>query len=203
MKSSSSAIIVCLALSGVSAFQQYHGSPRQRMSTVNKQISSSSTIHKHQGRISSSPLYMKPSSRSENDSATAERRRTSLSASTLLSVASLDDKDGMVSSLLPRLNLPKGDNIEAIAKVLSASLLVTGNTVGSSMLVLPEAVGGVGMVWGSTIFLGASALLFVACKSTHNLSLTLPLSIYRRNVHLPSNVWSHASRRGHQTTRII
>ena len=38
--------------------------------------------------------------------------------------------------------------------MISASLLVTGNTVGSSMFVLPEAVKSVGMAWGSVIFVG-------------------------------------------------
>ena len=46
---------------------------------------------------------------------------------------------------LPRLDVPdvgKGGGLDAVAGVLSASLLITGNTVGSSMFVLPEAVGG-------------------------------------------------------------
>lgn len=46
--------------------------------------------------------------------------------------------------------------------MVSASLLVTGNTVGSSMFVLPEAVKSVGMAWGSVIFVGEYCLLFVS-----------------------------------------
>jgi amino acid permease len=61
-------------------------------------------------------------------------------------------EDGSFSSLT--IPLPDADLVGAAGKVLSASLLVTGNTVGSSMFVLPEAVGGVGMAWGSAIFIG-------------------------------------------------
>jgi hypothetical protein len=45
-------------------------------------------------------------------------------------------------------------DVDATTKVLSASLLVTSNTVGPSMFTLPEAVGGVGMMWGTVIFFG-------------------------------------------------
>ena len=89
--------------------------------------------------------------------------RTSLSAATLDSVDATYKENLALSSLFPKLqnvkipkSLVEGDNgnLEAITKVLSASLLVTGNTVGSGMFVLPEAVGGVGMIWGTTIFFG-------------------------------------------------
>ena len=69
----------------------------------------------------------------------------------------------VVDSLIPNMNLPVGVAVVArggnllmddVIQVLSASLLVTGNTVGSSMFVLPEAVRGVGLAWGSAIFLG-------------------------------------------------
>ena len=69
----------------------------------------------------------------------------------------------VVDSLIPNMNLPVGVTVVAgergnllmddVIQVLSASLLVTGNTVGSSMFVLPEAVRGVGLAWGSAIFL--------------------------------------------------
>ena len=73
---------------------------------------------------------------------------TSLSVATLGNIETEED----ASSLLSNLRLPS--NIDAITKVLSASLLVTGNTVGSSMFVLPEAVSGIGMVEGTAIFVG-------------------------------------------------
>jgi len=70
----------------------------------------------------------------------------------------------VVDSLISNMNLPvgvvavvaRGGNLhmDDVIQVLSASLLVTGNTVGSSMFVLPEAVRGVGLAWGSAIFLG-------------------------------------------------
>ena len=73
---------------------------------------------------------------------------TSLSVATLGNIETEED----ASSLLSNLRLPS--KIDAITKVLSASLLVTGNTVGSSMFVLPEAVSGIGMVEGTAIFVG-------------------------------------------------
>ena len=76
-----------------------------------------------------------------------ERRRTSLSAATLQSI---DDSNNLK---VPNLLL-KNDEVNSIMKVVSASLLVTGNTVGSSMFVLPDAVGSVGMGWGMGIFVG-------------------------------------------------
>ena len=42
----------------------------------------------------------------------------------------------------------------ASAAVLSASLLITGNTVGASIVVIPGAIGGLGMVWGCALLLG-------------------------------------------------
>ncbi|MBV5333616.1 hypothetical protein JZU54_08870, partial [bacterium] len=71
----------------------------------------------------------------------------------------------VVDSLISNMNLPvvvvvaRGGNLlmDDVIPVLSASLLVTGNTVGSSMFVLPEAVRGVGLAWGSVIFLGERA----------------------------------------------
>ena len=131
-----------------------------------KQWSSSPTVQK-----------MKPSSNSEVEkSLSSEIRRfgnkkrpskpSNYSPRTSLSAATLDSTDGGPSSSLPNfagISIPqmidvsalqKNGNFDAIAKVLSASLLVTGNTVGSSMFVLPETVSSVGMVWGSTIFFG-------------------------------------------------
>jgi hypothetical protein len=77
--------------------------------------------------------------------------RTTMLAATFDSVETID------ASILGRLgNIQSlGQNtIDAASKVFSASLLITGNTVGSSMFVLPDAVGGVGMLSGSAIFFG-------------------------------------------------
>ncbi len=81
--------------------------------------------------------------------------RTELLAATLDSVDNV--LDNKVASLLGRFeNIPTLGpyTVEAATKVLSASLLITGNTVGSSMFVLPEAVGGVGLINGSALFIG-------------------------------------------------
>jgi tyrosine-specific transport protein len=71
---------------------------------------------------------------------------------TSLSVATLEDAE----ALPDRLSLPNisPGNMDSVTKVLSASLLITGNTVGSSMFVLPDAVGEVGLAMGSAIFFG-------------------------------------------------
>ena len=76
--------------------------------------------------------------------------RTELLASTLESAENID------TSLLGRFEIPSlgPKTLEAVTKVLSASLLITGNTVGSSMFVLPDAVSGVGLLNGSAIFIG-------------------------------------------------
>ena len=77
----------------------------------------------------------------------SERRRTSLSAATLESTAQLEQSFPVFTSV----SFPGSDG--TITKIVGASLLVTGNTVGSSMFVLPDAIGGVGLVWGSVIFI--------------------------------------------------
>ncbi|KAL7441291.1 hypothetical protein ACHAXM_007759 [Skeletonema potamos] len=113
--------------------------------------------------------YMQPSSAIENDEVKARSRRlaqdkfsndkrvprTELLAATLDSVVDVDNNNH-VASLWGGFDIPMpGPNtVEAATKVLSASLLITGNTVGSSMFVLPEAVGGVGLINGSVLFLG-------------------------------------------------
>ena len=72
---------------------------------------------------------------------------------TSLSIATLSDAEysAMDDSIIPQLDMA---NLASVTKVLSASLLVTGNTVGPSMFVLPEAVGGVGFSQGTAIFIG-------------------------------------------------
>jgi len=148
-----STVIAAFFLSSASAFQHHGGIPMQQ----------------HKQRVSA--RHMKSSTSMESEEGTGTGRRfeatfqpapyndrsqmTSLSVATLQGAASLPGRaEG--ASIIQRLNLPdvESGNIDAIGKVLSASLLITGNTVGSSMFVLPETVGGVGMVWGSSIFFG-------------------------------------------------
>lgn len=124
---------------------------------------------RHKQRASARQMKSSTSMESEEGTGTGRRfeatfqqapyndrsQMTSLSVATFQGAESLPDRaEG--ASIIPQLNLPnvESGNIDAIGKVLSASLLITGNTVGSSMFVLPEAVGGVGMVWGSSIFFG-------------------------------------------------
>jgi len=76
-------------------------------------------------------------------------RKTSLSIATL-SDAEKYSLSAMDDSIIPQLDI----HLASVIKVLSASLLVTGNTVGPSMFVLPDAVGGVGFSQGTAIFIG-------------------------------------------------
>ena len=94
-------------------------------------------------------LQMKPSTENDATILSSERRRMSLSAATL---GSIDSADNPIT--LPPLRLPNSEEFSAVTKVSSASLLVIGNTVGSSMFVLPDTVRSVGMAWGSVIFIG-------------------------------------------------
>jgi hypothetical protein len=67
---------------------------------------------------------------------------------------------------------------------------VTGNTVGSSMFVLPDTVEKVGMVWGSAIFIGkkdARSVAFCARSST-NLTHELIRFVDYRPLYLQSSL---------------
>lgn len=104
----------------------------------------------------STARQMKPSSE-ESITLTSERRRTSLSAATLGSSLEDDPRSLLTATLSP----PNSEWMTAATQVVSASLLVTGNTVGSSMFVLPEAVKSVGLAWGSVIFVGEYSLFLL------------------------------------------
>ena len=96
------------------------------------------------GGRSHDPLHHSPTSGVYSD-----RTPTSLAAATLQ--GAIEAPDSMPSS--DALKAGRG-LVEDVSRVASASLLITGNTVGSSMFVLPEAVGEVGMQTGSALFLG-------------------------------------------------
>ena len=117
-------------------------------------------------RISRAVQYMQPSS-IESDDVNGRSRRlgkvdTPYKGSssdkrvprTELLAATLDTVENVDTSLLGRFEMLGPKTVEAVTKVLSASLLITGNTVGSSMFVLPDAVGGVGLLNGSALFIG-------------------------------------------------
>jgi len=158
-----SGLLLLASCSSSSAFQQVVNS--NRLQNGNVPLSGN--------RIPQAVRYMQPSSIEISDdvkgrsrrlgnqaeksfkSSSGDKRvpRTELLAATLDSV---EDVDNTVASLLGRFEIPTpGPNtVEAATKVLSASLLITGNTVGSSMFVLPDAVGGVGLMNGSALFIG-------------------------------------------------
>ena len=137
------------------AFQQAHFNNIQNVLT------------KSSSRIPLASRHMQPSS-IENEEVKALSRRFGTEKSfksdkrvprTELLAATIDSVETIDASILGRLgNIQSlGQNtidIDAASKVFSASLLITGNTVGSSMFVLPDAVGGVGMLSGSAIFFG-------------------------------------------------
>lgn len=148
----SASVITAMCLtSATTAFQQHGGSSLRYKHRVSaREMKSSTSIESEEGlgtgrRFESSPSKL---AYSYNDRA----------QSTSLSVATLDSLSGGVdrASLIPQLNIPNvgRGSVDAVAEVLSASLLITGNTVGSSMFVLPEAVGSLGMAAGSSVFLG-------------------------------------------------
>mmetsp|Transcript_5169 Transcript_5169/g.11350 ORF Transcript_5169/g.11350 Transcript_5169/m.11350 type:complete len:501 (+) Transcript_5169:72-1574(+) len=98
-------------------------------------------------------LGMKSSSSIESEEGSSTgRRKTSLSVASLNSLPDNVER----ASILSKLNMPNigRNDIEDVVKVLSASLLITGNTVGPSMIVLPDAVDGLGMAAGSSLFIG-------------------------------------------------
>jgi len=154
-------VVILLLLSGVGAFKFPDAENILRVQQSNLR--------------SPTAALMKPVSSTENEVMSDNRvfsknkikQNVPYSPRTSLSAASLDASE-RVSSLGSfagiELSLPqesreyrkfrKSERIQFFAQVLSASLLVTGNTVGSGMFVLPEAVGGVGMVCGCSIFFG-------------------------------------------------
>lgn len=152
------AAALCLSPSA-SAFQQYHG--RSTLQYTNRRTlvpplvvremkTANSIIDEERARTSSGTTRRtRRSSSIQKYDRSSQQQITSLSVATLGTIETEED-----ASLLS--NLPS--NIDAITKVLSASLLVTGNTVGSSMFVLPEAVSGIGMVEGTAIFVGKCSM---------------------------------------------
>lgn len=154
-------IISALCLSASDAFQQTRPVPYQKVhrASIARQMKPTSFENDELKRPSARG-GRSPTSYSKPKSIFSDR-----SPITSLSVASLENVEpvssaGTPSSIVSQLqnslpkNIESGKQFDAIGKVLSASLLVTGNTVGSSMFVLPEAVGGVGLFPGSGIFFG-------------------------------------------------
>eukprot|EP00804_Cyclotella_cryptica_P010292 CCRYP_012239-RA/>CCRYP_012239-RA protein AED:0.11 eAED:0.11 QI:180/1/1/1/1/1/2/108/503 len=125
----------------------------QRVNRIENKYRYASNAHSHARRRVSSERNMKPAaSTAENDSIikNSERRKTSLSAATLQSISPFEERSFASFAIA---QYPNSEVMGTVSKVLSASLLVTGNTVGSSMFVLPDTVEKVGMVWGSAIFI--------------------------------------------------
>ena len=129
-----------------------------RPSLLSRGMKSSSSTDRFEQSLSSSASSPSSQSTSYIISADGRSRKTSLSVATLG-----DGVDGRTTTTtswfdsLGDISTGSGNDVvdvDAATKVLSASLLVTSNTVGPSMFTLPEAVGGVGMMWGTVIFIG-------------------------------------------------
>ena len=155
-------VAMILLSASISAFQHHHGPPghdnsRSSMSTAREYKSSSSNLESDERRKIARQIGVQISPNDHNIS------RSRLSVATLdgLSKSNLPEiRPERTSSLRPRsiaeqfsvmCTPSRQGSLDGVAQ---ASLLVTGNTVGSSMFCLPEAVEGVGMAWGSAIFLG-------------------------------------------------
>lgn len=159
MKTASAICFTALLLSSATAFQHGSGKPfryqnRAAVQSRREMKSSSLQIESDEGLLGTGrrfePAKPTPTTYKKNND---RAKMTSLSVATLEGAVESSPADGVAASLSRRLNEGSGD-LDAITKVLSASLFITGNTVGTSMFVLPEAVGGVGMVCGSALFLG-------------------------------------------------
>ena len=128
-------------------------------------------------------------------------RKTSLSVATLADSVERNSWLDMMSG--PENNMIGSDEVDAVTKVLSASLLVTSNTVGPSMFTLPDAVGGVGVIWGSAIFVGKRAVLLPSLRWECHVRSDAIL-LYRLSfVHIQPHLWPTASRCSDQDSRII
>jgi tyrosine-specific transport protein len=105
---------------------------------------------------SSWSLKMQPSSKNENKVAN-KRRLDTLSASFLADEEwSAENSSFNPSVLLQDLRQNKNNLMETtLLPVLTTSLMITGNTVGAGMLVLPELAAGPGMGISTSIFAAA------------------------------------------------
>jgi tyrosine-specific transport protein len=129
-----------LLLSSSQAFQTPKVSTRNAPSEdVSKEFLSYRDGASKRSRIS---LRMQPSSKDD----AAKRRIKSLKA-----VSIGDDWDTRDKSSLSNSNFLES----SVMPVLSTSLMITGNTVGAGMLVLPELAAGPGMGVSTSLFVGA------------------------------------------------
>jgi len=68
------------------------------------------------------------------------------------------NNNGLVSSLLQTQSQSQSTDTKTLFPVISAALLITSNTVGASMMVLPGLAQGPGMIASSGIFVGECSL---------------------------------------------
>ena len=202
MKTASVITALCLS-SAANAFQHHGRSPlkcKKRASA--REMKSSTWIESEEGSGSGTGRRFEPASQQQPYNYNDRAHMTSLYLSTLEGVPDSAER----ASMLPQLNIPNigSDNIDAITKVLSASLLITGNTVGSSMFVLPDAVAGLGMVWGSSLFFGECAAICSLFSVLISYSVSnAKCPSFHRPIHLQPNFWPSLGRSSYQPSRVI
>lgn len=137
----SAAVVLFLLSASSSAFQQGQSS----MPTTAREYKSSSNLEGEERRKIARQIGVQISSTNfnYNDSTSQQSSYEIRPDRTSLRPRSITEQ-------LPVISGRRG-SLDGVAQ---ASLLVTGNTVGSSMFCLPEAIEGVGMAWGSAIFFG-------------------------------------------------
>ena len=198
-------MVAALFLSSTSnAFRNGRIPPLSRTALEYK--SSSSLEGDERRRIARQIEQMSSSPISYNDNV-GRSQRTSLSVATLEGSEIFPNRADR-ASLIPNINIPAvtRGNLDDVTKVLSASCLVIRNTVGSSMFVLPEAVGGVGLPWGSVIFFGEFPLIDAEYRVfifASTLTLTLVDFRHLRLVHLQPDFRTSSGRCSHQPSRVI
>jgi hypothetical protein len=161
MKSMTPTTMALLLLSASSsAFQQGQSS----MPTTAREYKSSSNLEGDERRKIARQIGVQIPSFNFNYNVSTSQRTSYLSVATLDGPSTKSNlpeirterttlRPRSIAELLPAaVSSPSRQG--SLDGVAQASLLVTGNTVGSSMFCLPEAVEGVGMAWGSVIFLG-------------------------------------------------
>lgn len=147
-------ITAVMCVCSANAFQN-GGGKIVRASLLSREMKPTTNLPTDEGRRSRRQFEPGTQNQQQQSNVYNDRQKiTSLSVATLEGVESLESAER--ASLLSRVGVPNmgSGNLDSIKEVLSASLLITGNTVGSSMFVLPDAVAGVGMAAGSAIFFG-------------------------------------------------
>jgi tyrosine-specific transport protein len=150
---SSLLIIICSALQQAAAFSPQ---PQQRI-IISVDTNHNRHVRSHQS--ASTLLWMQPSTSSTGKG----KERSTIDLAAFAESASFGEETSASSSSrssrrqdAASSSIPDANFLEQfLLPVLSTALLITGNTVGASMLVLPELAAGPGMAISSGVLVGA------------------------------------------------